>query len=746
MERIWLKDYPPGVPAEIDPSRWPSLVAMIEESLAQFSAEPAFICMGRTVTYAELDELSRAFAAWLQGTGLKPGARIALMMPNVLQYAVAIAGALRAGLIVVNVNPLYTPRELEFQLQDSGAEAIVVLENFAVTVEKALPYSPLKHVVIARMGDLLGPIKGTLVNLVVRHVKKMVPAYTLPQATGFADAIAAGGEMDFVKPEIAPEDIAFIQYTGGTTGIAKGAALTHRNLIANTLQIEAWQQPMVQKEPQVRHLRILAALPLYHIFALTVCYFGALRMGSVSLLIPNPRDLRSLIKELRGFRVNSFPGVNTLYNALLHHPHFNQVDWSTLRCTIGGGMAVQRTVAERWLQATGCPLLEGYGLSECSPVLTCTRGDSTMWTGTIGLPMPSTEIVIRDDATDLPLGQAGEICARGPQVMPGYWQRPDETATVMTRDGFFRTGDIGVMHVNGEVKIVDRKKDMIVVSGFKVFPNEVEAVVCSHPGVLECAVVGIPDERTGETVKLFVVKKDPNLTADELRKFCATELTGYKMPRSIEFRTELPKSNIGKILRRALRDEALLAKAGVAGGAIATPQGVLDFWFGVDPEKWYKKDDAFDAEIREQFLATYEAAAGGQLSEWGQTPESALALVIVLDQFPRNMFRSSPRAFAADSLALATAKCAVERGFDKSLEVQKRTFFYLPYEHSENLDDQERGVALNRASGDAESLKWAELHADIIRRFGRFPHRNAVLGRNTTAEEEAFLDAGGFAG
>jgi long-chain acyl-CoA synthetase len=558
MDRIWLKDYPAGVPAEIDASRWPSLVAMIEESLTGFSGEKAFIGMGRTLTYAELDELSRAFAAWLQGKGLKPGARIALMMPNVLQYPVAMTGALRAGLTVVNINPLYTPRELEFQLKDSGAEAIVVLENFAVTVERALAHSALKHVVIARMGDLLGPVKGALVNFVVRHVKKMVPAYNLPGATAFNDTIEAGRDMSFVKPEFAPDDVAFIQYTGGTTGVAKGAMLTHRTLIANTLQVEAWQQPMLAKAPRVEHLRIAAALPLYHIFALTVCYFAALRMGSVSLLIPNPRDLPSLIKELRGWKVNSFPGVNTLYNALLHHPDFGQIDWSMLKCSIGGGMPVQQAVAERWLKATGCPLLEGYGLSETSPVLTCTRADSTIWTGTIGLPMPSTEITIRDDNDrDLPLGQPGEICARGPQVMPGYWNRPDETATVMSSDGFFRTGDIGVMDAKGQVTIVDRKKDMILVSGFKVFPNEVEAVVSSHPGVLECAAIGIPDERTGESVRLFVVKKDPNLTAEELRKFCATQLTHYKMPKSIEFRTELPKSNVGKILRRALRDELL---------------------------------------------------------------------------------------------------------------------------------------------------------------------------------------------
>jgi long-chain acyl-CoA synthetase len=564
MERIWLKQYPAGVPADIDPSRWPSLVAMMEESFARFGGEDAFIGMGKTITYAELDDLSRGFAAWLQNKGLKPGTRIALMMPNVLQYPVAIAGALRAGLTVVNVNPLYTSRELEFQLKDSGAETIVVLENFAATVQHALPHSSVKHVVVARMGDMLGTLKGTLVNLVVRHVKKMVPAYDL-QATAFNDAIDAGRGMDLQKPEIAPEDIAFIQYTGGTTGVPKGAVLTHRNMIANTLQVEAWQQPMLAREPQVKQLRIVAALPLYHIFALTVCYLAAIRMGSVSLLIPNPRDLPSLIKELRGFKVNSFPGVNTLYNALLHHPDFGQVDWSMLKCSIGGGMPVQQSVAERWLKATGCPLIEGYGLSETAPVLTCTPGDSNVWTGSIGLPISSTEIAIRDnDDRDLPLGQPGEICARGPQVMPGYWQRPDETAKVMSADGFFRTGDIGVMDDNGQVTIVDRKKDMILVSGFKVYPNEVEAVVASHPGVLECAVIGLPDERMGESVNLFVVKKDPHLTAEELRKFCASQLTHYKIPRRIEFRSELPKSNVGKILRRALRDEVLRHKTEAA--------------------------------------------------------------------------------------------------------------------------------------------------------------------------------------
>ena len=556
MERIWLKSYPAGVPADIDPSTFASLVALLEDSFARFRNEKAFICMGKAITYGELDELSEAFAAWLQSIGLKPGARIALMMPNVLQYPVAIAGVLRAGMIVVNVNPLYTPRELEFQLKDSGAEAIVVLENFAATVQRAMAHTALEHVVIARMGDLLGTLKGAFVNFAVRRIKKMVPDYALPGAIAFNDAIAAGQEADFLRPEIAPEDTAFIQYTGGTTGVAKGAVLTHRNLIANTLQIEAWLQPVVAREPRVEHMLIVAALPLYHIFALTVCCLKALRMGCCSLLITNPRDLPNLIKELRQHKVNSFPAVNTLYNALVNRPEFSQIDWSMLKYCVGGGMPVQRSVAEKWLAATGCPIIEGYGLSETSPVLTCNGADNTQFTGTIGLPLPSTEISIRDETNnEVPLGHPGEICARGLQVMPGYWQRPDETAKVMTPDGFFRTGDIGVMDEKGQVTIVDRKKDMILVSGFKVYPNEVEAVVSSHPGVLECAVIGLPDERTGETVKLFVVRKDPNLTAEELRKFCAAQLTSYKMPRSIEFRSELPKSNVGKILRRALRDE-----------------------------------------------------------------------------------------------------------------------------------------------------------------------------------------------
>jgi long-chain acyl-CoA synthetase len=557
MERIWLKHYPPGVPADIDPTVYQSLTSLLEESLTRHRGRNAFVCMDKALSYGELDELSRAFAAWLQDRGLKPGDRVAIMMPNVLQYPVAITAILRAGLTVVNVNPLYTARELANQLNDAGAETIIVLENFAHTLQEARAGTAIKHVVVATMGDLLGTVKGTIVNMVVRHVKKMVPAFSLPGATSFNDAVAAGRGMPFTRPAIGPEDIAFLQYTGGTTGVAKGAMLVHRNVVANTLQVDAWLQPVLAKPPKLDQFVIVAALPLYHIFALTACFLTGMRAGGLCLLIPNPRDLPNLIKELAKHKANSFPAVNTLYNALLHHPDFGRIDWSNLRCAVGGGMAVQQAVAEKWLAATGCPILEGYGLSETSPVLTCNPPDTPQWNGTIGLPVPSTEISIRDDDNkEMPLGQSGEICARGPQVMTGYWKRPDETANVMTADGFFRTGDIGVMDDHGRVKIVDRKKDMISVSGFKVFPNEVEAVVASHPGVLECAAVGVPNERSGEAVKLFVVRKDPQLTAADLIAFCHTQLTSYKVPRTVEFRNELPKTNVGKILRRQLRDEA----------------------------------------------------------------------------------------------------------------------------------------------------------------------------------------------
>ena len=558
MERLWLRQYPPGVPADIDTSRYPSLVAMFEEGFNTFAAREACVCMGKSLSYGELDEISRAFAAWLQSRGLKRGSRVAIMMPNVLQYPVAIAGILRAGCTVVNVNPLYKPRELEFQLTDAGAEAIIVLENFANVLQAALPKTPIKHVVITSLGDMLGTLKGMLVNSVVRHVKKMVPPYSLPKSVKFNKAVAAGRKLSFAKPAIGPDDIAFLQYTGGTTGVAKGAMLLHRNLIANMLQVEAWNQPMVDLPPKTDQLLIVTALPLYHIFALTGCFLLSLRTGGSCLLIPNPRDIRGLIKELSHYKVNLFPAVNTLYNALLHHPDFAKIDWSMLKCAVGGGMAVQKSVADAWVKATGKPIIEGYGLSETSPVLTCNRGDIAEWTGTIGLPLPSTEISIRDDqGHELPLGEQGEICARGPQVMAGYWNSPAETAKVMTEDGFFRTGDIGVMDEQGSVRIVDRKKDMIAVSGFKVFPNEVEEVAMSHGGLLECAVVGVPDQHSGEAAKLFAVKKNPDITANELRAFLATRLASYKVPKQIEFRDELPKTNVGKILRRALRDEAM---------------------------------------------------------------------------------------------------------------------------------------------------------------------------------------------
>ncbi len=552
MERIWLKHYPPGVPADIDTSRYQSLVDLFEESFATFKDRKAFLCMDKALTFGEVDAMSQALAAFLQSKGLKPGARVAIMMPNCLQYPIGIIGVLRAGLAVVNVNPLYTPRELEFQLKDSGAEAIIILENFAHTLQQVVARTNVRHVIVASLGDLLGFVKGAIVNLVIRKVKKMVPAYSLPGSTSFNDAISAGQSATFTKPRLGPDNLAFLQYTGGTTGVAKGATLLHRNLIANTLQVDVWHAPLEKTKPSTGQTLMVTALPLYHVFALTACFFFGVR-----LLIPNPRDLPALIKELVKHKPNNFPAVNTLYNALLHHPDFNKIDWSGLRTAVGGGMAVQKAVANAWIKRTGCPIIEGYGLSETSPVLTCNRVDITEWTGTIGLPFPSTEISIRDDNNiEQPVGQPGEICARGPQVMSGYWQRPDETAAVMTSDGFFRTGDIGVMNATGQITIVDRKKDMIVVSGLKVFPNEVEAEVASHPGVLECAVIGVPDEHSGEAVKLFVVKKDPNLTAEELIKFCRERMTAYKVPKQVEFRAELPKTNVGKILRRALRDDA----------------------------------------------------------------------------------------------------------------------------------------------------------------------------------------------
>lgn len=555
MKRIWLKQYPPGVPADIEPTQYASLVDLLEESFTKFADRKAFICMDKSISYRDLDQMSLALAAYLQGRGLQRGARVAIMMPNVLQYPVATAAVLRAGFAVVNVNPLYTPRELEHQLKDSGAEAIIVLENFAHTVEQVIAKTEIKHVIVASMGDLLG-FKGMIVNLVVRRVKKMVPAFSLPGAVSFNDALSAGRGLTFNKPKLSPGDVAFLQYTGGTTGVSKGATLLHRNIVANVLQNDAWLQPAMAAPPHVDQLMIVCALPLYHIFALTACYLLAVRAGGCNLLIPNPRDIAGFVKELAKYQVNSFPAVNTLYNGLMHHPDFKKLDFSKLKISNGGGMAVQRPVADQWKAITGCFIAEGYGLSETSPTLTCNPATATEFTGTIGIPVPSTWISIRDDdGNEVPLGQAGEICAKGPQVMSGYWNRPEETAKVMTADGYFRTGDIGIMDERGYTKIVDRKKDMILVSGFNVYPNEIEEVIASHPGVLECAVIGVPDSGSGEAVKAFVVKKDPNLVAEDVIRFCREQLTGYKVPKQIEFRTDLPKTNVGKILRRQLRDE-----------------------------------------------------------------------------------------------------------------------------------------------------------------------------------------------
>jgi long-chain acyl-CoA synthetase len=557
-DRPWLSHYPPGVPAEIDTTAIPSLNAMLDDSFRRYRERPAMIFMDTVLSYGDLDEASRAFAAYLQSTGMARGARVAVMMPNVPQYPVAIAAILRAGYVVVNVNPLYKPRELELQLSDAGAEAVIVLENFAGVLQQALPHIAAKHVIVASIGDMLGTLKGAVVNLVVRHIRRMVPPYAIPGAVRFNTALGAGRRMTLRDPAIGPDDLAFLQYTGGTTGISKGAMLLHRNLIANVLQIEQWQKPVIDQPPLVERMTVVTALPLYHIFALTACFLWGTRLGAACLLIANPRDIPGLIKELAKYKVNSFPAVNTLYAALLNDPGFKRIDWSMLKCAVAGGMAVQRAVAEAWFKATGKPIIEGYGLSETSPVLTCNRGDITQWTGTIGLPLPSTEIAIRDDDNrPVPVGQRGEICARGPQVMPGYWNRPDETAAVMTPDGFFRTGDIGIMDADGRVTIVDRKKDMIAVSGFKVFPNEVEDVAMSQGGLLECAAIGVPDQHSGEAVALYAVKKSPDVNEANLRAYLKERLTSYKVPRYIEFRQELPKTNVGKILRRALRDEAL---------------------------------------------------------------------------------------------------------------------------------------------------------------------------------------------
>jgi long-chain acyl-CoA synthetase len=556
MDKIWLNSYPSSVPAEIDPDQYRSLVQLLEESFQKYAERNAYVCMDKFITYAELDAYSKRMAAWLQSRGLAKGARVALMMPNVLQYPIAIAAVLRAGYTVVNVNPLYTPRELEHQLNDSGSEAIIVLENFAATLEQVLARTRVKHIVVASMGEMLGGAKGVLVNFVVRSVKKIVPPFALPNMVRFKDVLSQGAKMSFTAVEATPSDVAFLQYTGGTTGVSKGATLTHRNVIANVLQTEAWSEPSMTRPPLVEQFTVVCALPLYHIFALTICAMWGMRAGALNILIPNPRDIGGFIKELAKYRINMLPAVNTLYNALVNHPDFAALDFSGLKISNGGGMAVQQAVNDKWKALTGTCIVEGYGLSETSPVATCNRSDMLDFTGTIGLPLPSTEIaILDDDGQPVALGQPGEIAIRGPQVMAGYWNRPDETAKVMTADGFFKSGDVGVMDANGYVKIVDRKKDMILVSGFNVYPNELEGVIAAHPGVLECAVIGVPDEHSGEAVKVFVVRRDPNLSAEQLMDYCRQQFTGYKKPKYIEFRDDLPKTNVGKILRRVLRDE-----------------------------------------------------------------------------------------------------------------------------------------------------------------------------------------------
>lgn len=553
-EKIWIQSYPAAVPAEIAPHAHASLGALFEASCAKFADRLAFSSMGRGMTFRELEQQSRKVGAWLQAKGLVKGDRVAVMTPNILQNPVTVYGILRAGMTVVNVNPLYTPRELEHQLKDSGAKAIVVLENFAHTVEQVVARTDVKHVIVCTMGDMLG-LKGHIVNLVVRKVKKLVPAWSIPGHKGFKAMLAEGDKLSLKPVEVVSSDVAFLQYTGGTTGVSKGATLTHANLLANKQQIALWLEAAFAGQGRPDVLNFVCALPLYHIFALTVNSLMGIALGGHNLLIANPRDIPAFIKELQSFKAHVFPGLNTLFNAMMNNPDFKKIDFSSLMLVLGGGMAIQRPVAERWLEMTGRPITEGYGLSETSPVATVNRLDVRDFTGMIGLPLPSTDIEIRDeDGNTLPIGEVGEICIRGPQVMAGYWQRPEETAKVMTADGFFRSGDMGLMDERGYVKIVDRKKDMILVSGFNVYPNEIEEVAVMHAGVLECAAVGVPDEHSGEAVKLFVVKKDENLTIDELKAHCAANLTNYKRPRYIEFRTELPKTNVGKILRRELRD------------------------------------------------------------------------------------------------------------------------------------------------------------------------------------------------
>jgi long-chain acyl-CoA synthetase len=553
MEKIWLKQYPEGVPAEINVNEFASLREFLEASFAKYRSLPAFTNMGHSISFGELDQMSRYLGGWLQkNAGLAKGDRVAVMMPNIIQYAVAVAAILRAGLTVTNVNPLYTPRELQHQLKDSGAKAIIIVENFANTLEKVRNNTDIKTVVVTAIGDMLPVPKRHLVNFVIRKVKKMVPEWNIPDAVTFHKALKEGKWQTMDTPELGHDDIAFLQYTGGTTGVAKGAVLTHRNIIANLLQARAWLSVTVTEGQSV----VITPLPLYHIFSLTANFFVFTLMGGNNILITNPRDMPGFIKELNKHKFTFITGVNTLFNGLLNTPGFDQVDFSHLKVTLGGGMAVQRAVAERWKEVTGKPLIEAYGLTETSPAACINPLTNTEFNGSIGVPISSTEVSIRDDeGEDLGIGAVGEICIRGPQVMAGYWNRPDETAKVMLEGGWFRSGDMGRMDEQGYIYIEDRKKDMILVSGFNVYPNEIEGVVVTHPAVLEAAAVGIPDEKSGEIVKLFVVcREGQSVTDKELIEFCREGLTGYKVPRIVEFRKELPKTNVGKILRRELRD------------------------------------------------------------------------------------------------------------------------------------------------------------------------------------------------
>lgn len=559
QNRPWYAHYPAGVPHDVDTSAYGSLVDFLDESLKKYADRPAYVSMGKALTFGQLDALSRQLGAYLQGLGLKPGDRVAIMMPNVLQYPVAVAAVIRAGFVAVNVNPLYTPRELEHQLKDSGARAIVILENFAATLQAVIAKTGIEHVVLASMGDMLGFPKGLIVNMVVR--KKMVPAFSLPKAVPFKTALAQGAGKTFRPASPKRGDVAVLQYTGGTTGVSKGAMLTHDSIIAALLASEAWLQPALTKKPPRGQMNIVCALPLYHVFAFITCALLGMRAGGLNILIANPRDLPGMIKDLKPYRIHLFPAVNTLFNGLVNNAEFATLDFSELVVSNGGGTAVQEAVAKKWLAVTGCPIVEGYGLSETCSGVTCNRTDSDRFTGTIGLPMSGVDIkILDDDGKEVAIGVAGEIAIKAPQVMAGYWQRPDDTAAVMTPDGYFKSGDVGVMDAEGFIKIVDRKKDMILVSGFNVYPNEVEAVCAEHPGVLECAAVGVPDAGSGEAVRLFVVRKDPALDEKTLLAFCRQNLTGYKSPKHIEFREALPKTNVGKILRRELRDEALKEK------------------------------------------------------------------------------------------------------------------------------------------------------------------------------------------